>query len=59
LTQCATKPQVIPDERDVLREKIREFWRYQIDGDVERAYQLEIPEFRIRFLSFNTPIDSN
>jgi hypothetical protein len=46
LTQCATKPQILPDEREILRERVREFWQYQIDGKVEKAYQAEIPEFR-------------
>jgi hypothetical protein len=51
LTHCATKPDVIPkeDEREILRNRIKEYWQYRINGNVDRAYQCEIPAYREKF----------
>jgi len=47
LTHCASKTNLIrEDEREVLRNRIKEYWLYQINGNVEKAYQCEVPVFR-------------
>lgn len=48
LSYCATKPKVITreNEREILRDRIQEYWQYQIGGMVDKAYQCEIPRYR-------------
>ena len=51
LTYCAARQEVITkiDEREVLRDRINEYWQYHINANptnIEKAYQLELPEFR-------------
>jgi hypothetical protein len=48
LNYCATKPEVISraDEQEILKNQIQEYWQYNINGNIEKAYQLETPEFR-------------
>jgi len=50
LTHCSTGPQAIKkeEEREALRGRIEEYWKYRIDGKVDKAYQCELPEFRDR-----------
>jgi len=50
LTHCSTKSQAIKkeEEKEVLRNRIQEYWKYRIDGKVDKAYQCELPEFRDR-----------
>jgi len=48
LSYCATKPEVITrvDEQKILRDRIQEYWQYKINGNIEKAYQLETSGFR-------------
>lgn len=51
LTYCAAKPKVISqeDEKEILRNRIKEYWQYRVDVNkvnVEKAYQCEVPAFR-------------
>ena len=50
LSGCATKPEVITkaDEQEILRNRIQEYWQFKINGNAEKAYQVETPEFRER-----------
>ncbi len=50
LTHCSTKSQAVKkeEEREVLRNRIQEYWKYRIEGKVDKAYQCELPEFRER-----------
>lgn len=45
---CTQNAQVVVqvDEREVLTNRIREYWQHQINGFVDRAYLYEYPEFR-------------
>ncbi len=51
LTYCAVRQEVITkvDEREVLRNRINEYWQYLINANptnIEKAYLCELPEFR-------------
>ncbi len=48
LTHCSTKSQTVKKEEEeaALRSRIEEYWKYRIDGKVERAYECELPEYR-------------
>jgi hypothetical protein len=46
LTHCAGSRVIKEDEKARLRERINEYWQYKIKGDVEKAYQCEVPAFR-------------
>jgi hypothetical protein len=45
---CAQNAEIVVriDEREVLTNRIREYWQHQINGYVDRAYLYEYPEFR-------------
>lgn len=51
---CATKTGAVakPDEREILRNRVREFWDLQINinlKNADRIYQYEVPAFREKF----------
>jgi hypothetical protein len=48
LTHCSTKSQAVrkAEEEGALRSRIEEYWKYRIDGKVEKAYECELPEYR-------------
>jgi hypothetical protein len=53
LTYCAARQEVSirQDENEILRKRINEYWQYHINANpanIEKAYQLELPEFRER-----------
>src|SRR3990172_5834863 len=46
VAHCAG-PQVVAErERAQVKDRIHEYWQYKIKGDVEKAYQCELPAFR-------------
>jgi hypothetical protein len=49
LSACAGPRVVKEDEKAGLRNRINEYWQYRIKGDVERAYQMEVPLFREKY----------
>ena len=49
LTGCAGPQVVKEDEKANLRNRINEYWQYRIKGDVEKAYQFEVPSFREKY----------
>jgi len=54
-TSCKTKPEVVSprvNEREVLRERAKEYWTYRIEGKVEKAYSCEVPAFREKVTVF-------
>lgn len=47
LASCATKEMVVKeDEREVLRRRIEEYWKLNIDGFSEKAYLYLVPAYR-------------
>ena len=46
LVHCAGPQVAKEEEKAKLRSRIDEYWQYRIKGDVERAYQCELPAFR-------------
>jgi uncharacterized protein YchJ len=34
------------EEKTKFRNRVNEYWQYRIKGDIERAYQCEVPAFR-------------
>jgi len=47
---CATKPNIIikENEAEILRNRIKEYWQFKIDGKIEQAYPFEIPAYRAK-----------
>lgn len=47
LASCATKEMVVKeDEREILRRRIEEYWKLNIDGFSEKAYLYLVPGYR-------------
>ena len=46
LVQCVGPQVVKEEERAKVRDRINEYWQYKIKGDIEKAYQCELPTFR-------------
>lgn len=47
LVSCATKEMVVKeDQREVLRRRIEEYWKLNIDGFSEKAYLYLVPAYR-------------
>jgi hypothetical protein len=49
LIHCAGPQVALEKEEAKLRNRIDEYWQYRIKGDVERAYQFEVPSFREKY----------
>ncbi len=50
IISCSTRETLIKvDEEEVLRKRIEEFWRFQIDGFTEKAYQYLVPAYREKY----------
>ena len=46
-TQCSPNGQIIKeDEEAVLKRRVQEYWGYKINGEWEKSYSYESPEFR-------------
>jgi hypothetical protein len=44
---CATAPPVKKaDERELLRNRVDQYWQYLVKQEIEKAYQCEAPSFR-------------
>jgi len=46
LVQCVGPQVVKEEERAQVRDRVNEYWQYKIKGNIEKAYQCELPAFR-------------
>jgi hypothetical protein len=46
LVQCVGTQVVKEEEKAKVRDRVNEYWQYKIKGNIEKAYQCELPAFR-------------